>query len=408
MVTLQSWLQYMDMHPWHSYQLSNQLIPLDSRCSNLVYEYAWQGQERAGRQDIRTAITTAEDLFAKYAHYYPAPRFSESTLKWQQMGDYRLTNFSSANPRGKFLGYQLPVGHIKALGYEEKTLTTNVNLTYSDEDSDGLFETATATFTKANTQSDELYFEFVASDYIYPYSNHQIIPRSVVKAGNNFTVKFDTPALVKPINYTAPKPLTLDPSVLPPTATTPFASQLQVSKLWCNPDGTTLDTAQAVLIWETAPYPEYAIPWFNTTTPDPSGLTYAIARGNIRDARQGIVYVGESIYDSNTGTWTGLVDFNKCRPPDRVKFRYQSGISDAMTDVVIARLAAAELARPICACNATNKQLMEWQVDLARLGATDETYALPNDSTNPFGTRRGHLQAWRYIQQTQIMQGILA
>lgn len=399
----------MDMHPWHSYQLANQLIPVDSRCNNLVYEYAWQNANAAGRSDIRASISVAESLFAKYAHYYSSPRFSETTLPWHKLGDYRLTNYTSSNARGNFLGFQLPVGHVSALGYEHKQHTTTLNLTYSDEDGDGLFETATATWVLPVTlEEDEIYAEFVANDYVYSYSNTQIIPRTITITSGTATIIFDTPTLVKPYNYTLPRPITLDPSILPPNASSPFVSQIQVSRLWCDPSGTTLDTAQAVLIWETAPFPQFAVPWINTSTIDPSVMAYAIARGNVRDARQGIVYVGESIYDSGTGDWTGRVDFTKVRPPDRVKFRYQSGVKDPMTDVVIARLAAAELARPICACTSTNKQLAEWQVDLARLGSTDETYALPNDGTNPFGTRRGHLQAWRYIQQTQIMQGILA
>jgi hypothetical protein len=136
-------------------------------------------------------------------------------------------------------------------------------------------------------------------------------------------------------------------------------------------------------------------------------LAYAPARANIRDANQGIVYAGESVYNASTGTWSGLTGFSEYRPPDSIKFRYLAGNDSQNLDNVIARLAAAELARPVCACTSANKELGEWQQDLMRLGATDETYAQPNDATNPFGSRRGHIFAWRTVQQIQGVVGII-
>lgn len=77
---------------------------------------------------------------------------------------------------------------------------------------------------------------------------------------------------------------------------------------------------------------------------------------------------------------------------------------------VVARLAAAELARPICGCESANRELARWQFDLARSGgANDEVYGAVSagDLDNPLGTRRGHIAAWRFIRQRQDVRGFL-
>jgi hypothetical protein len=78
--------------------------------------------------------------------------------------------------------------------------------------------------------------------------------------------------------------------------------------------------------------------------------------------------------------------------------------------VTVARLAAAELARPICACDEANREIFRWQFDLARTaGAGDEAYGAiaAGDLDNPFGTRRGHVYAWRQVKQLRQQLGIL-
>lgn len=409
MVTLNSWFTQMGMHPWHSWQLANQLIPINSQCNQLVYESSWQAADRAGRADIRRAILRAEDLYKQYTNYECRPKYKTATIPWQQMGDYRLRRYTSANYRGNWLGFQVPDGFVKQLGYEHIQSTTSCAVTYTDQDGDGLYESATVTATLPGISSqDEVYITFQSADYIYESSVHEITPRKVTIVGNVVTAVIDTPTLVRPILYTKVTSGSLDPSNLPPSGTSPFVANVNVSRRFCDPEGTTLETAQAVLIWESAPFPPWAIPWtFASQTTDPSKMAYAIARGGVRDSRQGIVYCGEASYDQTAGDWVGRINFSECRPPDRVMFRYLAGSNEGGTDIVISRLAAAELARPICACTAANKELGEWQLDLSRTGATNEIYSQPADITNPLGSRRGHVFAWRTIQNKQVLSGIL-
>jgi len=409
-LSLYKWFQIMGMHPWHKYQLANAMIPIESRCPTLTFEYAWQAADRAGRQDVRRSIERAEALFSEYAHFAPSPTFQEVTLPYPRLGNQTLTRYTNSDYTGRWMGFQLPDRYIKKMGYEHITAATTATLTFLDLDSDGLYETARAIATvPAGTLSSELYITFTASDYVYEDVGANVItPRSATVSGTTATIFFNTPTLVRPILYTLPRPTQLDPSVLPPAANSPFAVSVNVARRYCDDTGIDLDTAQAVMIWETRPFPPWATIWsFNNATKDPAELAYAPARVNIRDANQGIVYAGESVYNASTGSWSGFTGFTEYRPPDRIKFRYYAGNDSQNLDVVIARLAAAELARPVCACTSANKELGEWQQDLARLGSTDETYAQPNDTTNPFGSRRGHIFAWRTVQQIQGVVGII-
>jgi len=75
----------------------------------------------------------------------------------------------------------------------------------------------------------------------------------------------------------------------------------------------------------------------------------------------------------------------------------------------VARLAAAELSRPVCGCDAANRELYHWQFDLSQTARGDELFGIsPENLNNPLGTRRGHVQAWKFIMDQQQLTGILA
>jgi hypothetical protein len=84
------------------------------------------------------------------------------------------------------------------------------------------------------------------------------------------------------------------------------------------------------------------------------------------------------------------------------------GEMDKRWQTAVTRFAAAELARPICACDNANRELYRWQFDVARTGGSnDESYQATTmeDLANPFGTRRGHLYAWKFVKSMRTLQG---
>jgi hypothetical protein len=76
---------------------------------------------------------------------------------------------------------------------------------------------------------------------------------------------------------------------------------------------------------------------------------------------------------------------------------------------LIARWACAELASRICACDEANKELHQWQFDLSLVdGKNDEKYQMSSrDLDNPFGTRRGQVYAWKFLQRLRLQTSTL-
>lgn len=414
-LSLNRWLALMGFHPWHAYQLTNSLIPL-AGCDGLVTEYSWQSADRAGRASVRTAIQRAEDLIRQYTLINPSPAFRTATVRYPTLGDTEFTRYADIGSDDRWLSLALPEGEIRALGVQADSAVVVAALTYTDGDGDGLFETATCTAAvPAGTTADQVVARFIAND-CGPLAQVEVAPRSVtISALNVATVVFDTWTLVRPVRYAGAVQPSLDPGNAIPPAAAVCAPTIEIFQRKCDPTGTTTATAMAVLTWETTPWPQWGgCCTASGASSDPAATATAVARATIRDAGAGIVAFGEASYNTVLGQWQSVCDWTRCRPPDSVTIHYQAGLPldgiemQEAWAVVVARLAAAELARPICACTSANKELYEYQTDLTRTGATNDLFAAPGDVTNPLGSRRGQVYAWRHIVRQQLTRGLYA
>lgn len=364
---LARWIDAMSLHPWHAYQLADAIIiPVSAGCSTLVYERAYRVADRVGRAEIRQAIAEAERLIHDHGGFWPTPHGATYTTRWPASTTTRWPTVTVPDP---------PLLRVGAL--VETTINATASLTYSDLDADGLAETATATVTvPTGTVADEIAVTFLAADCGPVLPEPEIVPRRIVVAGTTATLTFDTWTLVRPVRTSGWSLAALDPTILPPASGTPFAASVRVVRR-------TRDAAEAVtLTW----LPCDACAETTTTT----------TCATILDRDAGIVAV------------TGEVTVSCGRLPDLVTVAYEAGLDDGSYDLVVARLAAAILARPVCACDGANKEIYTWQQDLSRTGATNELFAAPAALNNPFGTRRGHVYAWQQIVRDQRLAAISA
>lgn len=401
-MSVSQWGYYMGMQPWFLMQLSNSLIPLNAKCSALVYESTWQNADRAGRLQIRQAIAQSERIWHQYSRVWPYPRFVEVTLPYAPLGDTRYSRWGDVGGQGRWLNVQAPDADLIAMGPAVETDVQTLVLTYADQDSDGLYETATTAVgvVTIGTTEDEIVARFLAAD-CGPVTPPEIVPRSITISGVNVTVVFDTWDLVRPARYQGAASAALDPGNGAAPGATVCAPSVQVLRRRADPTGTTVATAMAVLTWETAPFPWWCC-WTSGNSTDPAATAQAIARAVIRDAHNGIVAFGEAAYTN--GAWAAVCDWTLCRPPDRVTLRYLAG--GTVDERVFANLAAAELNRGVCACDGANHAIYDAQKDLSQTGATDDLYQAPDDFTNPIGSRRGQIAAWRHLSHQQRLVGL--
>lgn len=375
---------------------------------------------QAGRADIRQAIVTAESRLREYLNYSVGRHFVSETLQYPRPQHYGMQFAASIGGEGRWLNIRLPEGYIRNIGVETySTIDANAAIVYSDPDADGLDDTFTVTVATTLTSADEIGIYFNSTDRLNnePLSEkYRVSPVTILISGGNAVITGSKWLLVRPIKYQGINTA----NGLDPDTSSNFATTITVARRYCDPTGTTNDTCQALLVWETEPYPSWAIGAccgsdsvpFSTNSRDPAAYAYGIARAQIRDARLGEITVGRAVYNSTTSEWTG-VDWGLCRQPDRVIIRYECGaplneventLSKSRLDgnwgAIVSRLACAELSSLICACDTANRELWRWQFDLARAaGANDEQYRVSDgDLSNPFGTRAGAVYAWKNVK----------
>lgn len=418
--TLRRFLQY---HPYHWWGMTNPSIPVNSQCNNVVSEYGYQAANKVGRAELRDRILYAEQKLADYLRYDVAPRYRVETQPWPSRFDHIPRRYPR-DANGEYIGIQLNYGHIQSVGVETVTtiaasaaVTTTLNYTAAD--------TFTLSVATSVTNADEIAVYFTAADRAAasgvtgePLSPRwRIAPVTVSISGGVATITGPTWLLVKPSQYQSLSSWNsvnpADPGVL--------ATAVDVARVYIDPDGQTLATAQANLLWETWPWSAFC--WVTPTSPnnpnvlDPAAVGKAVARVGIRNATMGVVIPGSAVYNATSSPpqWISTA-YPNWTDPDRVEVRYLAGVPlvngqmDQRWADIVCMLTLAELPGPICACKETNLRIERWQQDLARSsgnGGEQYAYISSEDLNGPFGTRRGHIEAWRRVQQLRNMPAVL-
>lgn len=416
LLSLEEWRDEIGYNPLSFYQLANQNFPVSSSCNAVVRERSFMDSDMAGRADIRFAILSAEEKIRNHLHYSIAPHYVEETVDFPRFPDRRFDYYGYCGPDGRWRSVQLKEGYIQDIGVEVKTLIDTANVVYTDTDGDGFRETFTIIVNTDVTSPDEIAVYFSENDrpeFTPAEEAYRIRPVKVMISSGQAVIRGPAYLLVRPILYQGFSKK--DNPAIDPALPTNFVSSLEVYRRYTSA-GTTLDTAQAVFIWETRPYPPWAFSWTApTNSTDPAAVAYALGRVGLRNARLGIVSVGEAVYDPQTGEWNASYAHNIWhRPPDRVKIRYcaglpmQDGKIDPKIRRIITRFAAAELSRNISACDNANREIYDAQFDLSRAGGKmEEQYSVTDAILNcPFGRKRGQVEAWKFVQRNQRVTGV--
>lgn len=424
LVSFEQFRKIMSLHPFHAWGLADStIVPLGSACNDLVLQYAWQGNGAVGRADVLNALEYAEGRLRDWLGYSIAPHYVTDTLRFPKYADVQQRRMGYNDAAGQWLSVNLLEGHLRAVGVERLALLGTVTtypgdgLVYSDEDGDGLDDTFTITLATGLTDPAQIGVYFAAGDRLGEAAGEawKIQPVKVSISGGVATLSGRAWLLVVPALYRAVNLAAIDP-----TDASHFVTALDLYQHSCDPTGTTLDTCQAKLIWETEPWPSWAY-WGTSfagsgtaNTGDPAGEAYAIGRAALRDQRRGIIGLGEAFFVN--GQWVQPIpSLSYYRPPDRAQVRYLAGAPlgpegqiDQQYQITVARFAAAELGRRLCPCDSALQEVYHWQIDLAFAGQSErERFNLSAANLdNPFGTKRGQVAAWKFVQQRRQLRGI--
>lgn len=382
LLPLETFRALFGMHPVHFWGLSGALAPITSACNTVTREHAWQDAQAMGRQEIREAIETAEARLREWLGYSAAPEYISETHPYSN-GLIRLER-----------------GYVQAIGTETLTRLQGASVVLEDTDADDLKDTFDITY-QTDEDPAELALYFLPEDRLDddPVSDRwRVQPLRVVTDGDLIHIRGKAWQLVRPALLERVGDAAIDPAV-----SSNFVDGLDIYRR-------TTASPQATLTWRSGPYPPYCC----ESTTDPAAIATAAARVGLVHAELGIVAATQAAYDETASAWYA-VPWSGCRLPDQVTINYLAGVpleSGQMArtwQTIVARLAAAELAAPICACNVANRTLAYWQTDVARTGGNnDEQFGAiaQQDLTNPFGTRRGHIYAWKAVNHLRQMRGL--
>lgn len=415
LLSLEQFRRIVKMHPYHFWQLSNDSAPLQNVCDDLLFEEDWQNADAMSRASIRQAIDVAERKLRDWLRYDVAPRYRTDIVQWPRRVNQTQWRWGDWNATDRSISVQLPYKQVQSVGSLTRTSIGDAAVTLSDANNDGLLDTFTLTIATTVTDASQIAVYFTSADRWdaqAPLDTWKIAPISVSISGGTATIRGNVWQIVRPVlyaDYSTPQ------QYYDPDDTDIYAASLTVYREYINPNGQTVDDAQATLLWETNPWPYWCVSGgspYDTNAADPAAVGKAVARVGIRDAANGIVTPGQAVYDSSTGQWQ-QVNWSLWQEPDRVEVRYLAGLPlvngqmERSWQEFVTYMALAELEGPICTCQSVRQRLHYWQFDLARTaGANDEAYAISTaDLDNPFGTRRGHIHVWRRVKDNQQVIG---
>lgn len=421
LLPLESLRRVIGLHPFWFWGLADNDKARERSAANAGFrKYAWQNADQLSREDMLEGIVAAENKLHDHLGYWPAPRYAAETLPYPRPYDSQLGFAASEDADGRWLPVKLPDGYLQAIGVESQTLIQTVNVTYSDADGDGLDDTFAASTTATTIETDpaKIAVYFPAAERLDgegASSAWRIDPVKVtINANGTVAIRGRAWQAVRPVLYEG-----LGAAGLDPDDADTYVTQVDIYRRTTNPDGNTVATAQAVLTWETAPYPPWCycgpvnVAYTGSADTDPAATAQGIARCGIRDARRGWVIPGRAVYDAANSVWNA-VDWGLYRQPDTVTVRYLAGYALEGVEMartwqdIVAKLAIAEMPSRLSAKDVGNRAIYHWQFDMSRAaGAGDEQYRISDqDLDNPFGTRRGHVYAWRQVKEKALIAGI--
>jgi len=385
---------------------------VNNACEDVCPRYSWQASDRVSHEELALEIHNAERDIAAVLGYYPAPMWIEEEVQPYPRPHRRDTyNIGMSNVRGQLKSLKLRWGKfiqggMRAVSQAEFTLPTpavGTGLTYTDTNLDGFIDTATIITGTTLTNAYNIKVYFAGLNGARAWEVRPI--RSKTVALGVLTIEIDPWLLIDP-DALAALPTTerftaINLDSVPPAYPADYVDEVDLYYEYN-------DSTQpgAILYWEQEP---------NLLCSACGGLGCAACSFSsqdgcihVRDTERGFVAVTPGYYDSDVGAWLREAP-SVCRDPDQIKLYYYGGeqsdewlsgvsiepLSHYMAQA-IAWMATARLERPFCACSNVTSLGNHLKEDLS-LSTDQGRFISDIILSNPFGTRRGEVQAWQRV-----------
>lgn len=380
-LTLEDFREFFGLHPWAFWQWQ---LPASHRsgCVPVIFEEAWQNADAISRGEVAAALERAQNVFHANAGYWPTPRQMEDVATWPGWPGRRV------DTRGRMIEIPTEDAPIKGIGVETLTKVETVAVSTTDPDGDeypNAFEASLTTTIPA--EELELYITLADRQGAVLSDRWLVKATAVVEDG---AVKFRGGPwqLARPALVGRAEPQGIDPKDCDA-----YVKQLDVYRRQFVTSGTDVDTASIVF-----EYLDHPCLCGCLNPADPAGVAQSLGRGVVISERFGRIAVAEATWDGSA--WSPVCC--GCSVPDRVRVRYVSApLDESGAWATVLRMAAADLARPLCVCGDSkvgSAALAYWQNDLALVVSQGSRFQIEQKKlSNPIGTRRGQVAAWEWI-----------
>jgi len=404
LLSLNRFAKVLGINPAHFWgasgeSLSPKIMPVTS-CEQIYYQYSWQDNDIVSRHDIALEIARAESDLFDVLGFHVAPKWIEEEHPYPRHHRRDVYNFGG-DLRGLAKSIIARSGKISNVGARATSLigvatTGTGSLAYSDEDGDGLYETATVSLA-SSVDINEVKVFYTGYGGQQEFEIRE--PRRAYASGGYIYLIFDSWLFIDPDLW----------ETLPDEEGTPyidigttgnFLTEVDVYREYVD------DTADAIIFkWENA--------YVGCASCAGAGCEVCgtITQGGclrIRDEDSGIVVPVPANYSADDGwayaNWTGN------REPDRVAIYYKAGDQSQAYKLgrthipmpfewekVVAHLATARLERPLCGCTNLQTLAENLREDMTRTETGVAFFTTVDVVNNPFGTRRGEVEAWRKV-----------
>ena len=375
LLPLDHYARLMAIHPDAFNQCVNPDNPYPGACDRVWIQYGWMDHDTGrlvGREELAQAIYTAEEMIAYACGFWPAP-------KWD-VGEEHTWPRPARGAQVRYPPIKADWGYVIEGGQRALTMIDeDAPIVYSDEDGDGILDTATITILAAQMTAASASREEMAVFFADEIEDNWWIPFLTITEDattGNVTIVGRRSQFVDPDLWEVPDDIALNVNAN-------FVTVVDVYRRYNDP------SQPAQVVWKGG------VDACNTTL---CADTCQVSCLSVSDERNGIVHTIPGTYSA--GSWS-VAAFSIGRLPDKTRLWYHHGldlnrklqIKPTLAEA-ITRLANTYLITEPCGCDQTRHR---WQRDREEQDVNTYDAAM---AMSYFGsTMRGAVFAWSVIKR---------
>lgn len=396
---LATWAKFLGLHPLHFEQVRLPDVNENVHCSNIWFQHEWQTADATSREEVARAIAAAEEKIENALGYRLAPTWEVD--EWQTTQRYfrrELVNLNAGDIAGFKQVLRADWGWMISGGIKAKTLISAARpITYTDSNSDSYFETATVQVTTTALDKNEIAVYYPGKD---GEDEWEIRPTEVSISGGVATITFRRElAVIESLQ----EAFEIESGEAIGTNNAHFLTNVDVYRKYNDPQ------TQANFLWEPS-----VSGWCTACNGEGCEVCSYTTQGGCLILRSN---PRNSMVGYSPGIWDNDLDQFESEPwaiarqPDIARLYYYAGWRDKTAKYVsritekwgrvVAYMSASMLDRPPCECS--EDVWKKWREDLTLTAGDEEGRPFYRDPSgvidNPFGTRRGEVNAWREVRQ---------